>query len=224
MWHLLRREGHAVGRDRVARLMAAAGLRGLTRAKSQTSPPRRRLDRFYSPATRPSAPGQWWVAESVRVATAEAPARVAFVTDMFSRRIMAWALGDGGDPAEQAIAAAARDNALHFAPSDGDGVARLADADHAATILRIGQESPAGGGGAIRSLVTDPRASRSLAMEWTVGLYLTEVLQRFGPPTPDREALAATTAHWVTWYNTARLHSGIAYRPPDEAHHTGPAQ
>ncbi len=45
VWHALRREGHAVGRDQVARLMRIAGVRGQTRRSACGPPSRARAPR-----------------------------------------------------------------------------------------------------------------------------------------------------------------------------------
>jgi hypothetical protein len=93
VWKQLRREGHPVARCTVARLMRHAGLRGAVRGrkfKVTTSPdtaaPRPPdLVTRHSSAVRPNA---LWVADLTYVATWRGFAYVAFVIDVFARRIV----------------------------------------------------------------------------------------------------------------------------------------
>jgi hypothetical protein len=91
----LRREGHAVARCTVQRLMRQLGLRGAIRGrrfKITTQPdtaapcPADLVTRLFT-ATRPN---ELWVADLTYVATWRGFAYVAFVIDVFSRRIVGW--------------------------------------------------------------------------------------------------------------------------------------
>ena len=94
VWLQLGREGIPVARCTVARLMSDLGLRGVRRGafKVTTTPDGRALrpadlvDRDFR-ATRPN---QLWVADITYVATWNGFVYVAFVTDVFSRRIVGW--------------------------------------------------------------------------------------------------------------------------------------
>jgi len=95
MWWLLNREGHQVGRDRVARLMRAAGLRGVvrgrkvftTRGDDRDQRPEDLVQRRFSAA----APNRLWVADLTYVRTWAGFCYVAFVVDVYSRMIVGWA-------------------------------------------------------------------------------------------------------------------------------------
>ena len=94
MHALLRRQGWDLGRDQTERLMRLAGVRGVRRAKSvfttksdpATAKPKDLVQRNFT------APGprQLWVADVTYVATWSGFAYTAFVTDVFSRRIVGW--------------------------------------------------------------------------------------------------------------------------------------
>ena len=92
VWRQLRREGIAVARCTVARLMRAMGLRGIHRGKTirttvsdKTAPcPLDRVNRDFK-APRPNA---LWVADFTYVATWTGFVQVAFVVDAFARRIV----------------------------------------------------------------------------------------------------------------------------------------
>ena len=95
VWKQLRREGHRVARCTVERLMRDMGLRGAvrgrawvttTRAETPAARPADRVDRRFT-ATRPN---QLWVADFTYVATWRGFVYVAFVIDVFARRIVGW--------------------------------------------------------------------------------------------------------------------------------------
>ena len=94
VWRALRRKGEHVGRDRVARLMSALGLSGVTREHRirTTTPgelaarPADLVERTFAAA----APNRLWVADLTYVWTIAGFCYTAFVIDVFSRRIVGW--------------------------------------------------------------------------------------------------------------------------------------
>jgi putative transposase len=95
VWKQLRREGHTVARCTVERLMRVMGLRGVsrgrawvitTRAEAAADRPADLVDRQFT-ATRPN---QLWAADFTYVATWRGFVYVAFVIDIFARRIVGW--------------------------------------------------------------------------------------------------------------------------------------
>ena len=94
VWRQLKREGTLVARCTVERLMRRAGLRGVVRGKrhfSTTSDeaaprPADLVERRFVAA----APNRLWVADLTYVATWSGVTYVAFVIDVFSRRILGW--------------------------------------------------------------------------------------------------------------------------------------
>ena len=95
VWRQLRREGHRVARCTVERLMRDMGLRGAvrgrawvltTRSDAAADRPADLVDRHFA-ATRPN---QLWVADFTYVATWRGFVYVAFVIDVFARRIVGW--------------------------------------------------------------------------------------------------------------------------------------
>ncbi|WP_248124738.1 IS3 family transposase [Micrococcus lacusdianchii] len=96
MHHAMVRAGWQVGRDQVARLMREAGLQGVRRGRKPitTRPagvPDARPDlverRFAA-----DRPHQLWVADITYVRTISGFCYVAFITDVYSRRIVGWAV------------------------------------------------------------------------------------------------------------------------------------
>ncbi|WP_082854997.1 IS3 family transposase [Paraburkholderia phytofirmans] len=94
----LRRDGVHVGRKRVARLMRMDGLCGATRRRwklttHQRAGARRAPDlvrRHFSAA----APNVLWVADATYIPTGEGFLYLAVVLDVFSRRIVGWAMSN----------------------------------------------------------------------------------------------------------------------------------
>jgi putative transposase len=124
VWQQLRREGHAVARCTVQRLMRQLGLRGIIRGrrfKSTTQPdtaaprPADLVTRQFT-ATRPN---ELWVADLTYVATWRGFAYVAFVIDVFARRIVGWRVSSSRrsdlalDALEQALYARQLDGPDH---------------------------------------------------------------------------------------------------------------
>ncbi len=94
IWRQLAREGIAVARCTVARLMRQMGLQGVVRGKPAKTtvsdratpcPADRVRRRFQAPR-----PNVLWVSDFTYVATWQGNARVAFVIDTFARRIVGW--------------------------------------------------------------------------------------------------------------------------------------
>lgn len=94
MHALLQREGWEIGRDQTARLMRLAGVQGITRrAKVYTTRSGRGQELpgdLVNRAFTAPAPRCLWVADITYVATWSGFAYVAFITDVFSRKIVGW--------------------------------------------------------------------------------------------------------------------------------------
>jgi putative transposase len=95
VWKQLRREGRVVARCTVARLMRRAELRGAVRGRKfkVTTGPDTAVPRPPDLVTRRFAaarPNELWVADLTYVATWRGFAYVAFVIDVFARRIVGW--------------------------------------------------------------------------------------------------------------------------------------
>lgn len=98
IYQQLRAEGVQVGHNRVARLMRVAGLRGVSRRRRFVTTTQR-----ASMAARPApdlvrrdfraeAPNRLWVADVSHIPTWEGFLYLAVVLDVFSRRIVGWAM------------------------------------------------------------------------------------------------------------------------------------
>src|SRR6185437_12426149 len=95
VWKQLNREAMPVARCTVARLMRGLGLRGAVRGRAWThttvtEPAIERPDDLVERQFTATRPNQLWVADLTYVATWRGFVYVAFVIDVFSRRIVGW--------------------------------------------------------------------------------------------------------------------------------------
>jgi transposase InsO family protein len=94
VWRQLQREGITVARCTVERLMRRQGLRGVVRGKvvrttvadTAVSLPSDKVKRQF----RADRPNQLWLSDFTYVATWQGFVYVAFVIDVFARRIVGW--------------------------------------------------------------------------------------------------------------------------------------
>jgi putative transposase len=94
VWRQLHREGYAVARCTVERLMRRQGLRGVIRGKvvrttvadAKAPCPLDKVNRQF----KASRPNQLWVSDFTYVSTWQGWLYVAFVIDVFARRIVGW--------------------------------------------------------------------------------------------------------------------------------------
>ena len=92
-------QGECISRQRVARLMRLAHIRGISRRRGFTVTTRR--DKRNSPANdlvkrqfRASGPNQLWVADMTYVPTWTGFLYLAVVIDVWSRRVVGWSMGE----------------------------------------------------------------------------------------------------------------------------------
>ena len=148
----LQAEGVSVSRQRVARLMRALGLEGVTRRKRRCTT-RRDREAAVAPDRvqrrfEASEPNRLWVADITYVPTLEGFVYLATVLDVFSRKVVGWALG-----ARQTVelVQAALEMALQTRAASGRGVPfRPREPVHGAGVqpaLRRGRHRAFDGGG-----------------------------------------------------------------------------
>ena len=95
----LRDEGPRVGRKRVARLMRKSGIRGVSRRRgfvvtTRRDPKQRPAPDLVKREFKADAPNQLWVADMTYVPTWAGFIFLAIVLDVWSRRIVGWAIGE----------------------------------------------------------------------------------------------------------------------------------
>lgn len=216
VWRQLGREGMDVARCTVERLMRRLGLRGVVRGKvvrttisdSTTVCPLDKVNRQFH-AERPNA---LWVADFTYVSTWQGWLYVAFVVDVFARRIVGWRVSTSMrtdfvlDALEQALYARQpdRDSSLVHHSDRGSQYVSIRYSER---LAEAGIEPSVGSRG----------DSYDNALAETInGLYKTELIHRRAP-WKTREAVELATLEWVAWFNTRRLLESIGYIPPAEA-------
>ena len=214
VWRELRREGRSVARCTVERLMRMMGLRGVTRgpAFTVTTTPGEEANRPADLVQRKfhaTRPNQLWVADITYVATWAAFVYVAFVIDVFSRRIVGWRVSSS---LKSDLALDALEQALHARP-DAHGVVHHSDRGTQYTAIRYTERLAAAG---VERSVGSVGDSYDNALAETInGLYKAEVIRRRGP-WRSIDSVEYATLQWVDWFNNRRLLEPIGYVPPAE--------
>jgi putative transposase len=219
MWLHLRAGGHDVARCTVERLMADQGWTGALRGKQPRTTvaaggdprPADLVDRDFT-ATKPN---QLWVADFTYVATWSGTVYVAFVVDVFSRRVVGWRAATRMttdlvlDTLEMAIWARGRDGI-----SDLAGLVHHTDAGSQYTSFAFTQRLIEAGVDASVGSVGD--AYDNALAESQIGAYKTELIRPEGPRR-DVEHVEHGTLNWVDWFNHERPHESIDDLTPVQA-------
>ncbi|WP_231988056.1 IS3 family transposase [Nakamurella panacisegetis] len=218
VWLTLNREGTAVARCTVERLMRRLGLVGARRGKVKRTtiadPQAQRASDLVDRHFDPEAPDRLWVADFTYVSTWSGWVYVAFVIDAYSRRIVGWRSATTMtaqlvlDAIEHAIWTRQREGVQDLSGlihhndrgSQYTSVAfteRLADAGIDASVGRTGD-------------------SFDNALAETInGLYKTELIKPRGP-WRTVEQVEVATLEWVDWFNHRRLYEHNGDLPPVE--------
>jgi len=211
----LRREGIPAARCTVQRLMRRHEMQGVVRgqqrrttiAGGQAERPRDLVDRDFTAGV----PNQFWVADFTYVMSWSGVVYVAFVIDVFSRRIVGWKVDT---TMKTSLVLETLEMALWTRQRDGiplaDGMIHHHDAGSQYTSFAFTSRLIDAGVDASIGSVGDGY-DNALA-ESTIGLYKTEKIDREGPWRTLAEVELATL-EWINWYNHTRLHSALDGRP-----------
>jgi putative transposase len=95
----LRKKGHCHGRNRVARLMKEKGLCGRQKRRYRVQTTNSNHDQPIAPnrlaaAPKATAPNQLWVADITYIETQEGWLYLAAILDLYSRKIVGWAMSE----------------------------------------------------------------------------------------------------------------------------------
>lgn len=215
VWRHLRREGTAVARCTVARLMRDLGLRGVVRGRQcrTTIPedvaarPADLVERQFT-ATRPN---QLWVSDLTYVATWRGFVYVAFVIDVFARRIVGWRASSSlrSDLVLDALEQALWDR------QDAGTAGLVHHSDRGTQYLSLRYTERLAEAGITGSVGSRGDSYDNALAETVIGLFKTEVIRRRGP-WRGVEDVEFATLEWVAWFNTCRLLEPLGYVPPAE--------
>ncbi len=215
VWKQLAREGFAAARCTIERLMRKLGLQGAIRGKKfkttvtdeSSARPLDLVDREFN-ATRPN---QLWVSDFTYVATWRGFTYVAFVIDVFARKIVGWRASTS---MRTDLVLDALEQALHDR-SDPDQDQLVHHSDQGVQYLSIRYTERLAEAGIEPSVGSRGDAYDNAMAESVIGLYKTEVILRKGP-WKNSEHVEFKTLEWVDWFNNRRLLEPIGYVPPVE--------
>jgi transposase InsO family protein len=213
VWRQLKRENVVAARCTIERLMRALGLRGVVRGRRcQTTTPAATVERPLNRVNRQlraSRPNQLWVADFTYVATWSGFVYVAFVIDVYARRIIGWRVAR---PMQTDLVLDALEQAL-WARSDAKGV--IHHSDRGCQYLSIRYTERLAEAGVDPSVGSVGDSYDNALAESIIGLYKTEVIHHRGP-WRHLDAVEYATLEWVDWFNNRRLLEPIGNVPPAE--------
>lgn len=214
VWHQLRRGGRDIARCTVERLMREKGYQGVTRGKKRTTIPdpaqacpQDKVKRVFTS----DAPNKLWVSDFTYVSTWAGMVYVAFVIDVFARKIVGWRVSTTMttsfvlDALNQAI--------CQRMPSQAGELIHHSDRGSQYLSIRYSERLIEAGIDASVGSVGDS-FDNALA-ESVIGLFKTEVIN-FLSTWKTVGQVEWETLNWVSWYNNERLHGAIGHRPPQE--------
>ena len=214
VWHQLRRDKQDIARCTVERLMQSAGLQGVTRGKKKTTipdPAQPCPDDKVNRQFKAAFPNQLWVSDFTYVSTWQGMVYVAFIIDVFARKIVGWRVSTSMttsfvlDALNQAI--------CQRCPAESNGL--IHHSDRGSQYLSIRYTERLADAGIDTSVGSVGDSYDNALAESTIGLFKTEVINFLGP-WKSMSQVEWETLQWVSWYNTERLHSAIGHKPPQE--------
>jgi putative transposase len=207
----LRNLGTRCSRKRVERLMRQAGLRGCMRGKriatthrgKRAAPAEDLVKRDF----RATKMDKIWVADITYVATEEGFLYLAFILDVYSRRIVGWAM-------ENHLRTEIVVDALQMAiwrRKPAPGLVHHSDQGAQYTALSFGERLKEVG--VAPSMGRTGSALDNAMAESFVSTLKAELVSRMKFPT-RQAAKTAIFEYLEAFYNTRRLHSALGYRSP----------
>jgi len=214
----LRALGVRCGRRRVARLMRRAGLRGCMRARKKRTT---RCDPRAVPAPdlvkrdfHATAPDRLWTADITYLKTDEGFLYLAFVLDVYSRRIVGWSMATHlrtelvVDALEMAV----------WRRKPAAGLVHHSDRGVQYTALSFGKRLEEAG--IVPSMGRAGSALDNAVSESFVSTLKCELVHRRRFPTREA-ARSAVFEYLEVFYNRRRLHSSLGYLSPESYEELG---
>lgn len=212
-WKVLNRQGIACGKHRVARLRKIYGIeanrkrrfRIITEHHQTPIAAPDRLNRTFTAA----APDRTWVGDMTFVRTRQGWLNLAVLVDLYSRKVVGWAMGPKPN---QALALSALDMALaHRRPKTGLVHHTDRGATYSATAYRARLEQA----GLLPSMSGHKSAYDNAVAESFFSNLKNELVHHCDFLTRDH-ARTAIFDYIELYYNRKRLHQTLGYRTPDE--------
>jgi transposase InsO family protein len=209
----LQHRGIACGRHRVARLMRDEGIRSNTKRRFRSIATKReetpaapnRLERRFTAAR----PNRVWASDITIVKTAEGWLHLAIVLDLFSRKVVGWAMSTA---VTQTLALEALQMAFATRrPKPG----LLHHSDRGGQYLSAAYQHLLDEHGAICSMSRPGNCLDNAAVESFFHTLKTELVYQQHYRTREQARLAIFE-YVESFYNRSRLHSTLDYRSPEE--------
>ncbi|WP_406727042.1 IS3 family transposase [Streptomyces sp. GD-15H] len=213
----LRRAGRKVARCTVERLMRAAGLRGVSRAKSprttrpapETARPADLVKRQFTAQT----PNQLWVADITYISTFSGWVYAAFVIDVYSRMVVGWQVATS---LYTELALDALDMALWRRRRDGADLSGLVHhSDRGVQYRAIRYTERLDEAAAVASVGSRGDSYDNALAEAFNSLFKAELIRNKGPWSGINDVEIAV-AEYIDWFNRRRLHGELGHTPPFE--------
>ena len=208
----LRKQGRRHGRNRIARLMRQVGLQGRQQGRYRVQTTDSNHDEPIAPnrlaeAPKATAPNQLWVSDITYIETQEGWLYLAAILDLYSRKIVGWAMSERIDTS--LVLAALRMARLQRQPAanllcHSDRGAQYASADYRAALAEAGW---------VASMSRRGNCYDNATMEsfWS-SLKLDLVYRRtFATRTQARRELFD---YIECFYNRQRSHTALGFRSP----------
>jgi transposase InsO family protein len=212
IYQVMRKRGLMCSQNRVARLMREAGLRAKQTRRYRSTTKRNKADRAAPNRLKrdfsAAGPNRKWVADITYIATQEGWLYLAAILDLFSRRIVGWAMSKQmtGDLTRRALDMAIR----RCRPGGGlihhsDQGSQYTDSAYQAVLAAHGIVASMNGVGTWYD---------NAPMESFFGTLKSELVYTRLYRTRD-EASPDLFYYIEAWYNRRRLHSALGYESPE---------
>ncbi|WP_439606279.1 IS3 family transposase [Hydrogenophaga sp.] len=216
VWKQLNREGISIARCTVERLMKRLGLQGVRRGKvvrttvsdGKAPCPLDRVNRVF----KADRPNQLWVSDFTYVSTWQGWQYVAFVIDVYARRIVGWRVSSS---MRTDFVLDALEQALYARQPERDG-SLVCHSDRGSQYVSIRYSERLAEAGIEPSVGSKGDSYDNALAETINGLYKAELIHRRAP-WKTKESVELATLEWVSWFNHHRLLEPIGYIPPAEA-------
>ena len=210
MWKALHTAQYMIGREHTRRLMKLACVQGSTRGRKPTTTISSQVECASDLVKRDfkaSKSNQLWVADFTYVRTLNGFAYTAFVTDVYSRKIVGW---NTSSTMSTQLPLHAVEQAITQAKSDITGVIHHSDKGSQYTSITYTQKLTEHG--ALLSTGTTGDSYDNALAESVNAAYKTELTKT--RTWKNGTDLEIATLQWVHWWNNTRLHASLNYITP----------
>jgi putative transposase len=208
----LRKNGHCHGRNRVARLMQEQGLCGRQKGRFRIQTTDSNHDEPIAPnrlaeAPKATAPNQLWVADITYIETKEGWLYLAAILDLYSRKIVGWAMSERIDTA--LVLSALTMALLHRQPP----AQLLLHSDRGVQYASGHYRQALAGAGLIASMSRRGNCYDNATMESFWATLKLELVYR-GCFATRAQARLQIFDYIETFYNRQRIHSALNFLSP----------